>query len=373
MNLFFLTLTLQTLISQSTISAKSDRQTPSPSLPKPNNTINMPLKKKMSPLKTNIIPLQQILHNNNDELDQVELKSLNTNNNGITYLSKTQSVISHHQLEHSQMTLRGGGEDENPSSYMDTLSSVESFEKKKSSHYSQYNLIGKFAKWYMHQMETHELRTKCISAGVLGLIGDICAQEVGHYVSSRHDNGGGGDNGGAISSSFIDPSIPQYLPGLLSRLDKRRMLAMFSDGALTTGPLLHYVYAWYERILPIPEIDPTSSYTTAEEKRKAIRNRFSIALIHVLFDNFIMAILYVFLMMVITATLEGKYATIPHEIRHDYYPAICASWKASLMGLAPMQLMSFHYLPVELRVLAVNVQDVIWVTVMSFVTHRNRH
>jgi len=29
-------------------------------------------------------------------------------------------------------------------------------------------------------------------------------------------------------------------------------------------------------------------------------------------------------------------------------------------------------LPMKLRVLAVNVLDVIWVTVMSYVTHRNR-
>jgi protein Mpv17 len=86
-----------------------------------------------------------------------------------------------------------------------------------------------------------------------------------------------------------------------------------------------------------------------------------------------MAILYVFLMMVITAILEGKYVTIPHELRHDFFPAVQASWKASLMGLAPMQLLSFHFLPMELRVLAVNVQDVVWVTVMSYVTHRNRH
>ena len=331
------------------------------------------------PKNKKIIGLQQILNDEESHNNEIELKSLvlsNTNNNGsVAYLSNSKSVISHHQLEKAQITLRGGAEEEEEFAM---LSSAESFEKKKFSgiHNSNNNnnLITKFAKWYMHQMETHELRTKCISAGILGLVGDICAQEVGHYLTTRQlaedtTNNMVGDG------TFIDPSLPQYIPGvfgLLSRLDKRRMLAMFSDGALTTGPLLHFVYAWYESILPIPEIDD-ASYKSLEEKRKAIRKRFSIALIHVLFDNFIMAILYVFLMMVITATLEGKYATIPHEIRHDFYPAICASWKASLMGLAPMQLMSFHFLPMELRVLAVNVQDVIWVTVMSFVTHRNRH
>ncbi|ACI64733.1 predicted protein, partial [Thalassiosira pseudonana CCMP1335] len=176
------------------------------------------------------------------------------------------------------------------------------------------------AKWYMNQMEHHELRTKCVSAGILGVVGDVCAQEVGRYFG----------------------------------LDKQRMLAMFFDGLLTTGPLLHFQQQ---------QLD----------KASITRKRFLTALVHVSFDNFIMAVLYVFLMMVATAIFEGRYLHIPHELQHDFVPAVKASWTASLCGLAPMQLMSFHFLPMELRVLAVNVQDVIWVTVMSYVTHRNRH
>lgn len=39
------------------------------------------------------------------------------------------------------------------------------------------------------------------------------------------------------------------------------------------------------------------------------------------------------------------------------------------MGYVPVQLSLFLYLPQKLRVLAVNFLDVIWVTVMSYVTH----
>lgn len=294
------------------------------------------------------------LRYDDESYTEVELQSLtngSSNSGVITWLSSENSVISHHRLENARMTLRGGADE----AALPDIASPESFDKKKST--SSTGLVSAVAKWYMNQMEMHELRTKCISAGILGLVGDVCAQEVGHYLTQQ-----------SLDASISDSG----LLGMIHRLDKRRMLAMFSDGALTTGPLLHFIYAWYESILPIPEIDE-SSYNSAEEKRAAIRNRFRVALIHVLFDNFIMAILYVFLMMVITATLEGKYASIPYELRHDFIPAIQASWKASMMGLAPMQLLSFHFLPMELRVLAVNVQDVIWVTVMSFVTHRNRH
>jgi hypothetical protein len=339
-SLVLLLLSSTTLICKSTLtSATPHQQFQSKNTP----IINMRAKQ---------VGLRKVRYEDESSHDQIELKSLVDSNPtaASSWLSNEHSQVSHHQLEKAQITLRGGAEDDDIE-----LSSPESFDKKKSN--KEY-CLSRFAKWYMKQMETNELRTKCISAGILGLIGDVCAQEVGHYLT-------------ASSSSSIQDSSNTL--GILSRLDKRRMLAMFSDGALTTGPLLHFVYAWYESILPIPEIIESSYASSPEEKRAAVRKRFTVALIHVLFDNFIMAILYVFLMMIITAILEGKYESIPMEIRHDFLPAIKASWKASLMGLAPMQLMSFHFLPMELRVLAVNVQDVVWVTVMSYVTHRNRH
>jgi hypothetical protein len=77
--------------------------------------------------------------------------------------------------------------------------------------------------------------------------------------------------------------------------------------------------------------------------------------------------------MVFTGILEGRASLIKHELMNDLVPAIKVSWRVSAMGYAPMQFLSFHYLPRKLRVLAVNSLDVVWVTVMSYVTHRNRH
>mmetsp|Transcript_21558 Transcript_21558/g.46891 ORF Transcript_21558/g.46891 Transcript_21558/m.46891 type:complete len:319 (-) Transcript_21558:39-995(-) len=207
------------------------------------------------------------------------------------------------------------------------------------------------AKWYMNQLETRELRTKFISSAILALVGDVCAQKVGHYMLTTKN--------------------------LLPRLDKRRMMAMFADGLVCTGPLLHFVYKFYEWVLPtsshvksmnIMDDDQTDNSSATETKRS-----FSAALAHVLFDNFVTVIVYVGLLMAFTGLIEGRYKSIPHELKHDLIPAVIVSWKVSILGFAPLQLMSFHFLPVKLRVLAVNVLDVIWITVMSYVTHRNRH
>eukprot|EP00804_Cyclotella_cryptica_P001250 CCRYP_012742-RA/>CCRYP_012742-RA protein AED:0.12 eAED:0.12 QI:42/1/1/1/0.66/0.57/7/5331/850 len=204
------------------------------------------------------------------------------------------------------------------------------------------------SKWYMDQMKNHELLTQTITAGILGIIGDIFAQCVEHYVHR-----------GSSASSHHD------ILSWLSTLDKQRTFAMFGDG-LITGPLLHYVYELYETLLPIPEMEESDPPSFNKP-----RKRFIMSTAHVLIDNSIMAGFYVFLTMCTTAVLEGHYETIPYELKHDFVSALKASW-ASSVGLAPMQLLSFIYLPKELKVLAVNVQDIIWVAVISYATHLNR-
>jgi len=55
------------------------------------------------------------------------------------------------------------------------------------------------ASWYMNKLHTHELQTKFLSAAILALVGDLCAQKIGHYMN----------------------------PMISTKLDKRRMMAMF--------------------------------------------------------------------------------------------------------------------------------------------------
>ena len=203
------------------------------------------------------------------------------------------------------------------------------------------------SEWYMTQMEKHELVTKSITAGILGIVGDIFAQGIEQHLER------------GSSTTLSDAK------SLLSTLDKQRTLAMFCDG-LFTGPLLHYIYELYEALLPLPDDEEACSST-----QKISRRKLYTTIAHVLIDNTIMALLYVFLTMCTTAIFEGHYETIPVELRNDFVSAVKASW-ASSIGLAPLQLMSFLYLPKELKVLAVNIQDILWVAVISYATHLNR-
>ena len=204
------------------------------------------------------------------------------------------------------------------------------------------------SQWYMNQLEKHELLTKSITAGILGIVGDVFAQAIEQHLDR---------NGTTTINDILS---------LHSTLDKQRTVAMFGDG-LFTGPLLHYIYELYETLLPLPEEDQAVT-----SSRNISRQRLYLNIAHVVIDNTIMALLYVFLTMCTSAIFEGHYETIYHELRNDFFSAVKASWFSSI-GLAPMQLLSFLYLPTELKVLAVNVQDIVWVTVISYATHLNRH
>jgi hypothetical protein len=76
-------------------------------------------------------------------------------------------------------------------------------------------------------------------------------------------------------------------------------------------------------------------------------------------------------MMIVTALVEGHGGNLRTELEEEYMNNVRASWVAAL-GLAPFQFFSFRYLPSSFRVLAVNLQDIIWVMFMSYVTHRTR-
>ena len=202
--------------------------------------------------------------------------------------------------------------------------------------------------WYMTQMEKHELLTKSVTAGFFGIVGDVLAQTIEQQS---------GRNGSSTVSDIIS---------LFSTLDKKRTLAMFGDG-LFTGPLLHFIYELYDTVLPLPD-----EGEVALLPQNLYRKRLHLTIIHVLIDNTFMVLLYVFLTICSTAIFEGHYETIPEELRNNFFFAVKASWTSSI-GLAPIQLLSFLYLPKKLKVLSVNIQDIAWVAVISYATHINRH
>lgn len=206
---------------------------------------------------------------------------------------------------------------------------------------SNRSVISVIANWYMNQLHTNELRTKFISAGVIDGFGDVCAQ--------------------LIERGNIGYSVSSW--------DKRRIFAMSADGIFVASPLYHYIFEFYEKIIPTHS---TSEVALKDPSVTKKRRRWA-TLAHVLLDNFPMAIIYLAIMMISTGLIEGRHADIVYELKHDLIPALKVSWKVSMYFYVPLQLLSFQYLPHKLKVLAVNVLDLVWVAVLSFVTHRNRH
>lgn len=210
--------------------------------------------------------------------------------------------------------------------------------------------------WYAAQLETNPVRSKSLTAGALAVVGDVLAQII------------------EFGSDVRDSDI---------MFDRRRIFAMFIEGSCVSGPMLHFVFEFYEYVIPIHCVDecmhkeneslmnndlslPDDELDTKNELEYAVSKRqYLAALLHVAFDQVIMAFPYVGGMMICTALVEGHGDDLAEELEEEYMNNVKASWVAAL-GLAPIQFLSFRYLPATLRVLAVNLQDIVWVMVMSY-------
>lgn len=179
---------------------------------------------------------------------------------------------------------------------------------------------------YWDLLETAPTMTKSITACLIGGLGDIVAQLFERSAFGR-------------------------------RLDMRRARSVAAEGLFISGPLMHYAYDWMEFMLPLEGLDGFFSWVYAT--------------IHVLIDSVLLDCVFVATMMIFTGILEGKMHQIPKEFQRDLFPAIKASWVANLL-FSPLQFLVFKFVPIKLRVLAINVQDILWNAVVSFMAHRSR-
>jgi Mpv17 / PMP22 family len=60
--------------------------------------------------------------------------------------------------------------------------------------------------------------------------------------------------------------------------------------------------------------------------------------------------------------------TLP-QLEREYWPALRGSWGVSVL-FWPLQWACFRYLPLQLRVMSINVCDVAWTAVLSFFSHK---
>ena len=188
--------------------------------------------------------------------------------------------------------------------------------------------------WYLTRLDAFPLVTKSVTSGIIGVVGDFCAQSLEHRLKRsqrrRQDDGA-------------------------NAYDARRGMAILLDGMFVSGPIMHWGYDWFERIIPT-----TGGGNLA-------------AMIHVVADSLVLDSLFVATAIIGTGLLEGfKFRNdILPQLKRDYAPTLKAGWATSVT-LMPLQFVCFRFLPVTLRTIAMNLTDVIWNGIISFMAHRSR-
>ena len=213
--------------------------------------------------------------------------------------------------------------------------------------------MAKSSTWYKTRLETHPLITKCITGGIIGFLGDIGAQCFEHKMEKDSNNANAKSSDGDVISLALNDSSTSM------QYDVRRGFSAMANAMLFTGPILHYSYDLFERLLPVTKM------------RKGFRTFASSA--HVMADALLLDSVFVALNMLVTGVLEGyklREDIIP-QFQADYMGTLKTSWSISAV-IAPYQLVCFRFLPASLRVLGVNFSDVAWDGVVSYKNHMAR-
>jgi hypothetical protein len=192
---------------------------------------------------------------------------------------------------------------------------------------------GIFSSWYMGVLHQFPLITKTVTTAVIGVLGDTAAQFLEERIRAKKN--------GRTTEWW-------------KNFDKRRGLAVFGDSVLVSGPLLHFAYNIMESIIPVS--GPHASLA---------------ALSQVLIDNFILDSIFVAVMFVTTGIAEGYARQIIPQLKKDFFTTVKAGWVTSLL-LIPLEFVCFRFLPLNFRVLGMNIIDIFWEAMISYMVHRRR-
>lgn len=223
--------------------------------------------------------------------------------------------------------------------------------------------FSKFGSWYITCLTTYPLLTKASTTASIGLLGDAAAQYHDEQLrlGTKDENSSRQNNNAAATSFFF-----------LRRYDTRRGLANIANNIFLTTPIYHFGYEWLERVLPIYSDDTT--------------NKLMAALGQVVIDCILFDALFVFLMFISSMTIEGRHQQLHStngtprrsfakhfmkSLQINLPPAIYASWQTSIY-MIPIEYILFRYFPLHLRVLGMNLIDLIWEAVVSFTLHDDR-
>jgi hypothetical protein len=255
-------------------------------------------------------------------------------------ISKHQQVM---QFE-TGYVLRNRNQLENSDEYYDVVTKSKELETGGA---FRFRILGqRIATVYMYFLTTKPLITKCLTAAIIGGLGDLSAQYTEHRMSVVSES---------VYSSF--------------KLDFMRQIGILIEAGFVSGPIMHYAFDLMEIWFPVHG-DNDGSHGCIEKSDKA--KKWCAAFIHLLLDTVFLCPIFVLSMMLITSLVEGRIYSLPYELRYEFMGTFYTSTLASIVFL-PMQLLAFRLLPINLRLLYMNAQDIFWNAIVSFMAHRSRH
>ena len=210
------------------------------------------------------------------------------------------------------------------------------------------SVVSNIWEWYRIQLDVRPVMTKCFTTSLIQFLGDFMAQSYERFRS--RSNNKQKMKGGIPMSSSICVEGPGY--------DPRRGLSLAADGMFLSGPLLHFAFEFMEHVLPSQESNSKSWISTA-------------TILHVLANDFLVDTIYLFLSFIFVALAEGLAKDLPNLVRKDFPATLQASWGTSVVFM-PVEYLCFSRLPLSLRVLSMNLIDVLWGSIISYVTHKSR-
>lgn len=204
---------------------------------------------------------------------------------------------------------------------------------------------GEFIDWYMVNLIAFPLVTKSITTGVMQLLGDVGAQIVENYLEQETAR---------REKKEAPPSVSYQT------FQFRRAFCVCLDGVLVAGPLMHCAYDFLERVLPTEDPGASGMQSTLA------------ALSHVVINDYILDCGFIAILFITSGLGEGyKISEIFSQMKKDYVPAVKASWGATIVTV-PVEFVCFNFLPSHFRVLCMNVIDIVWGTLVSYMAHRHR-
>lgn len=222
---------------------------------------------------------------------------------------------------------------------------------------SRMQIGGAFlATWYMGCLSKFPVWTKATTSAGIGWIGDTAAQVMEERLRILPEMKGFTNNFTTTTNLLGETNNVQKF---WDYYDVRRGIANVADGIFVTGPLLHYAYNLLEWMVPVSGAAAGLGATMA-------------AMTQVFIDDFILDALFVGILFLTTGLGEGyRLGDVWNQLRKDYVGAVKTSWMTSVV-LMPMQFCLFRFFPLSVRVLGMNLIDVFWEGMVSFMVHRRR-